>query len=248
MGVFIKYGEEKHLKQIVNGSLRFSPSETYVKMEVEQHNKGQGDMLDGKWKIHAVNFRMEDPDNGRVVFEGKNCTFTVSIQDVNSMPVFCLSYYGNEFISDESGKKNIQLSSEKIEKIKKDFPKATHGLVIFNPDVFIKEVARAEGHDIISDHVHYFNFDINEIGMASFLSTGDEKVLPQSGGQVFTTTYDKRYRHLLCKDNNFKNQDEYRFIIVDELIKEPKKYRFEFKSAYKIVQIDELLTGVEVTA
>jgi hypothetical protein len=53
-GILIKYGEEEHLKQIVNGSLRFSPSEVYVKMEEEQHNKGQGDMLDGKslsgWK------------------------------------------------------------------------------------------------------------------------------------------------------------------------------------------------------
>ena len=35
-------------------------------------------------------------------------------------------------------------------------------------------------------------------------------------------------------------------IVLEELIKEPKKYRFEFKSAYRIVPKDELLKGVEV--
>lgn len=43
-GIFIKSGEEEHLQQIVDGSLRFSPSQVYVKMEEEQHNKGQGDI------------------------------------------------------------------------------------------------------------------------------------------------------------------------------------------------------------
>ena len=244
-GVFIKYGEEDHLQQIVDGTLRFSPSDTYVKMEEEQHNKGQGDMLDGKWKIHAMNFRMEDPVTGRVVFEGKNCTFTISIQDVNSMPVFCLSYYGEEYVSNLDGKQYIQLSKEKVAKIKKDFPKATHALIIQEPDRFIEKAEKADNHKIFSDKIHYYDFDINDLRMASFLSTGDENTQLQ-GGTVFSTTYEDRYRHLLCKDNDFKDQDEYRFIILDELIKEPKKYRFEFKSAYKIVPIDELLTGVEV--
>ena len=90
MGVFIKYGEEEHLKQIVNGSLRFSPSEFYVKMEEEQHNKGQGDMLDGKWVINNVmGGRLIEEGTGRVYIIPSNARFFITIQDVNSMLPIC---------------------------------------------------------------------------------------------------------------------------------------------------------------
>ena len=81
--------------------------------------------------------------------------------------------------------------------------------------------------------------------MASFLSTGDENTQLQRS-TVFSTTYEDRYRHLLCKDKYFKDQDEYRFIILDELITEPKEYGFVFRSPYKIVSIDDLMNSVEV--
>ena len=47
-GFFIKYGEKEHLQQIIDGKLRFTPSQTYIKIEEKQHNKGQGDLLEGK--------------------------------------------------------------------------------------------------------------------------------------------------------------------------------------------------------
>lgn len=37
---FIKYGEQEHLQQIIDGKLRFTPSQTYIKIEEKQHNKG----------------------------------------------------------------------------------------------------------------------------------------------------------------------------------------------------------------
>ena len=36
----IKYGKKEHLKQIIDGKIRFSPSQTYISMEKELHNKG----------------------------------------------------------------------------------------------------------------------------------------------------------------------------------------------------------------
>ena len=248
MGVFVKYGEEEHLKQIVDGSLRFSPSETYVKMEEEQHNKGQGDMLDGKWVINnVVGGRLIEVGTGHVYNIPSNSRFFITIQDVNSIPIFCISYYEDQYITVYNSKCCFHLPEEKLISIKHDFPKATHALLIFNPDAFIEEARKAGNHKIISDRIHYFYFDNNELRMASFLTTGNEET-EQKSGIAYTTTYEDRYRHLLCKDNDFKDQDEYRFIILDELNKEPKKYSFEFKSAYKIVPIDDLVTGVEVDA
>ena len=242
-GVFIKYGEKEHLQQIVDGSLRFCPSQIYVRMEEELHDKGQGDMLEGKWRIHADILKMEDPVTGKVK-EIKDTDILISIQDVNSMPIFCLSYYETEQILKDCEKKVIRITKEKIENIKRDFNKATHALIIKNPNSFIEEVEKAENHKIISDKIHYYNFDINDLRMLTYLSTGDENTKLQ-GGTLYSTTYKDRYRHLLCKDNEFKNQDEYRFIILDELITEPKKYRIDFKSDYIIVSIDDLLRGIE---
>ena len=56
---FIKYGEKEHLQQIVDGKLRFTPSQTYIKIEEKQHNKGQGDLLEGRMKIKIEGARME---------------------------------------------------------------------------------------------------------------------------------------------------------------------------------------------
>ncbi len=42
----IKYGKYDHLKQIVDGALRMTSSQTYIGIEKEQHNKGQGDLLE----------------------------------------------------------------------------------------------------------------------------------------------------------------------------------------------------------
>lgn len=48
----IKYGKAEHLQQIIDGSLRLTPSQDYIKIEESQHNRGQGDLLEGKMKIH----------------------------------------------------------------------------------------------------------------------------------------------------------------------------------------------------
>lgn len=55
-----------------------------------------------------------------------------------------------------------------------------------------------------------------------------------------SVTYDNRYRHLLCKDNDFAIQQEHRFIVLDQLIDKPVFYPFHFSSTHIIVPIDDL--------
>ena len=43
-----------------------------------------------------------------------------------------------------------------------------------------------------------------------------------------------------CKDISFSNQEEYRFIGLDELIMEPVFYSFSFNSQYLMVPIERL--------
>lgn len=65
-GLFIKYGKN-HLEQIINGSIRFVPSREYIKLEKEQHNKGQGDLLESKWVVHTESCKMESDDGSQMI-------------------------------------------------------------------------------------------------------------------------------------------------------------------------------------
>ena len=51
---------------------------------------------------------------------------------------------------------------------------------------------------------------------------------------------------IVKKDISFSNQNEYRFIILDQLIYLPIFHDIDFNSAYKIVEINELINGIQI--
>lgn len=241
----IKYGKEEHLKQIVNGSIRFAPSQTYVKMEELLHNKGQGDLLDGKMKLKIESAEMFDYETNNLKAAIPNCIFTISIQDVNDMPIFCVSHYGCEDTSsyESKNKYKISLRPDKLNCIKQDFSEATHALIILEPDKFITGVQAINGHQITSDQIRYYNYEENSLEMYMYLATGNADIRIN---ETLTLTYENRYRHLLCKDTDFEKQQEYRFIVLDDLISKPVFYQFEFSSEYILVPFDELKKEIDI--
>lgn len=239
--VMIKYGIKDHLQQIVDGTLRFAPSQQYVEMERDLHNKGQGDLLDGKMKIRFERAEARDPITDELMYVFPKSDMIVSIQDVNNMPIFCLSYYEDEAIRCIDDREHLVMNSDVLDSIKKDFKDATHALIIFEPEKFIEDVHRISGHQFISDSIRYYNYDMNSLEMFMFLCTGCETL--HNNVEQFMT-YENRYRNLLCKDIAFSQQKEYRFIGLDELITSPVFYAFEFKSLYAIVPIDRLYAPV----
>lgn len=238
-GIFIKFGKEEHLRSLVNGNIRFAPSKLYIKIEKEQHNIGQGDMFEGKWVIHAENAKYHK--DGRAYYSPCKQQIAIDVQNVTNMPVFCLSYYNEDYLDGRS----FQLPDLKLQTIEHDFSEATHALIISDPDSFVSAIQVAEGHKIVSDHIHYYDYSINDIRMMSFLTTGDEKKYKNQKIR-FEMSYANRYRHLLCKDIAFRDQEEYRFIVLDELIECPKFYKYDFNSKYQIVPIDRLKQPLEV--
>ena len=243
--IFIKYGKREHLQQIVDGSIRFAPSQNYVLMEKDLHNKGQGDLLDGKMKIKAENVRLHHPETNELLWILPKCEFIVSIQDVNNMPVFCLSEYDESDILVEEETSFVKISKDKIDGIKNDFKDATHALIIFEPDKFIDSVHLIEGHNIVSDSIKYYDYDYNTLQMYSFLASGTEKY---NKDVEMVVTYDNRYRHLLCKDTDFQLQQEYRFIVLDQLIESAVFYPIIFSSSRLIVPIDDLYDKIPFPA
>lgn len=243
----IKYGEKEHLEQIVNGSIRFAPSQTYIKLEEALHNKGQGDLLEGKLKLKIQGARVHDRENDNLIATlPSNSVLIISIQDVNNMPVFCLTQYGEDDITDYVDDSNykISLSREKLHGIQSDFPKATHALIILEPDRFINDIKSIENHLFVSDRIRYYDYDINPLQMFMYLTTGSETIETNT---VMSMTYENRYRHLLCKDKSFSNQEEYRFIELNELITEPVFYPITFTSKYLIVPIEQLKQPLQIS-
>lgn len=161
------------------------------------------------------------------------------------MPVFCISQYGEQDVSNYIDSQNytITLPEDKLNGIRKDFPKATHALIIIEPDKFINDVLGISGHRFINDSIHYYDYDINPLQMLMYLTTGSEGIQTNS---PMSFTYDNKYRSLLCKDIAFEKQDEYRFIEMDSLIKEPISYNFTFTSKYLIVPIEALNNSLEI--
>ena len=210
--IFIKYGEKEHLQQIVDGKLRFTPSQTYIKIEEKQHNKGQGDLLEGRMKIKIEGARKSHPETNEYLRTLPKSTVVISIQDVSNMPIFCLSYYGEESMVDVEGLTTIDIDDEHIDGVKKDF---------------------------VSGEIKYYDYDMDPIQMYMFLAMGTEEIQTD---KYLSMTYDNRYRHLLCKDVAFENQREYRFIRLDDLISNPVFYNFKYNGKYLIVPIDDLMT------
>ena len=114
MNIFVKYGKLNHLQQIVQGLIRFAPSQNYVLMEKELHNKGQGDLLDGKMKIKAERARIHHPDTNELLYILPKCEFIISIEDVNNMPVFCLSKYNETDLLIKHDQKFVSIKSKKL--------------------------------------------------------------------------------------------------------------------------------------
>lgn len=147
---------------------------------------------------------------------------------------FCLSYYGEELIVDVEEFTTIDIDAGHIDGVKKDFLKATHALILFEPEKFISSDEKIEGKHFVSGGIKYYDYDRNPIQMYMFLTRGTEEIQTD---EYLSMTYDNRYRHLLCKDVAFENQREYRFIGLDDLISNPVFYGFNYNGKYLIVPL-----------
>ena len=83
----IKFGKKTHLQDILDNKLRFAPSQQYIEQEQKLHDKGQGDLLEGKMKIHSISTKATDTKTGEVYYYNQPADVTVSIADVNNESV-----------------------------------------------------------------------------------------------------------------------------------------------------------------
>ena len=198
-------------------------------------------MLEVKWKIHFESVRISNDEMACKLPKG---TVTVGIDGVQYMPIFCMTA-GSESDCETYISKSeyvIKFNEDYKNEIKSNFPKAEAALIILEPDTFLRKLKDTISGSVKADVIHYYNYDINDINMLSFLID----VNSLEPGNIYSQPADNRYRHLLCKDQFFKEQREYRIILDSEEIHEPHKYDFEYESKYLLVDIDDLFSGIIV--
>lgn len=240
----VKIGEKDHLKDLINGQLYCSPSERYIKQEKDLHDKGQGDLLEGKMKIKVTGGYWEDNVTHARVKLPPNSIVTIRIENVNNMPIFCMTKGTAEDCQEYTSEKDyvIKFSESFKDEVKKSFKKANSAVIILEPERFIKSVSDTIDHAIFADDIHYFDYDIMDINMMYYL-LGVDKF---ESNKKYSMIYDNRYRHLLCKDISFSEQREHRIVMLDDEIVKPKKYDFKFDSKYLLVDLEDLFTGVRI--
>lgn len=240
----VKIGKKENLEKMVAGGLYCSPSQRYVLQEKEQHDRGQGDLLEGKMRIKAEGGYMEDHVTKRRIPIPKGSVFTIDIQDVNNMPVFCMTRGTLEecvnYVSDKEY--TIKFSKTYEDEVRHSFKDADSALIIYEPEKFIASLINTIQHPVVYDNINYYDYDIMDINMMYFLmgESNFEK------GKTYSMVYDNRYRHLLCKHTDFAEQREFRIIMLDEKISDPHSYPFMFESKYDIVDLNDFFAGIEV--
>lgn len=232
--VMIKYGKKEHLKQLVNGIIRFAPTEDYINLEKITGEKGQGDLDEGKLYVNSICSIMQSYNNPNEVSISQNVNFKFTFNEINYRPVFCLSQYFEEDITDCS---TLNISKDKVDAIIHDFPEATHALIIKEPEKFIDDLSKIS-ISMCSNEIQYFDYTQNWINMYAFVAS-EEKT--NNGSKIkYRFTANNIYRQLYCKSDKFKKQQEYRFILKDWIINKPIFLSISFTSKYEIVPIKKL--------
>lgn len=256
----LKFGKKENISSIQRGELWFSTAETFHKIE-EDLVRGQGDKLEAGMLIPATSVQFTPYDTGITTkLSGVRFNFSIFIEPVKKSPVYCLFACYDKDV-DTSG--NIKLSSEIQDSICEHFPEANAVAIISEPDSFVEDVVKSihgtEDNtrlDCRADSVRYYNmYGIDAIYEGKptkaidmeFLNfiTQDREPVKEGNGSVQVIYESDAWRHLLCKDVFFKQEQEFRFILPEEKIDGGSLYKVDVPDNVKIMDLDEFFSQMK---
>jgi hypothetical protein len=240
MGVpkyLLKFGEKEYMDLFTNGEMYFSHAKRFAEIE-DELVKGQGDKLEGKAVIKVTHVKASEYDNPENSFELKvgDGMITMMAEYVRNMPVFCLTgVYENDFqISIEN---DVLINSDILNTMVAHFPKADTVVVIKNPSKFIDKIEAEFTGKVVHGDVKYVT--MNPVGIEWIRFVHENNVEKVEGGTKYSMTTDNAHRMLLCKDKYFIDEKEYRFILPDERIDNPKTYYFSKLANTEVMSFDD---------
>lgn len=244
----LKFGKKAHMEQFANGSLYCSNAKTFWGIEDTQKIKGQGDKLEASSRFFAQNLSVYNWDDSHFIGEFSNTIGLVHYEPAEHIPVFCLfTVYEKDCLIDD-GLMKIHLSDEVKQTIKEHFPNADAVAIIDNPLQFITDIENSIGCEIKHGCVRYFNIDkgyprgdgvnVMDMDYMRYL-TQDTPPIIEGNQKRYSFLAKYVYRCLLCKDNYFRNEQEYRIILNGEKIESSKVYKVKYTKNIKVVDLEE---------
>lgn len=220
--VLVKFSNSlDNLKSLQQGNLYLNTLEFFRNQEIKLMKKGMGDDFEGRFILNDLNLKFYDNMNGNLILEGKANQSSITNQEDSEKHVLCTSYidFSNlEIVQEkkESFTANIIFSDEEIKEFRENFGK--YALVISLSD-FKKNLEknfRNQGIEAVSDKISYNDFFKNHTN----------RIEP-----FINNTYEKYF----WKDLYFKNQKEYRIIILNKDSKEPIIINIDDMSSYSFL-------------
>ena len=156
----LKFGEQDHIKEFVEGSLYCSDAVTFWGIEDKLKLKGQGDILEAGSRMFAQRMMIKEHGTNSTTVIDMKSNGLVHIEPAEHMPVFCMFAVGeNDCRVDGKGDLIIELSEKAKQTIREHFPKADTVGIIKDPDAFIQDIVDTIGCEVKHEKVHYFHID-----------------------------------------------------------------------------------------
>lgn len=259
--LFVKFGERKYVKRLFNGKMYFSNAVKFRGIEKENGLKGQGDAFEAILQLKNGNAIMTETNTG-LSFSQPNITVSLGLADTDNIPIFCITCISAEdcTIREAKGKRFITISDTIRDTIKAHFPKADTAGVFFRPELFIRSLS--ELGMVSYDEVKYFDFSpkgvikemIEYVSQCPGVVSKRNKLLASmvavaNSGESnrLTITEQNMKRILFCKDTYFAGEKEYRILLPQKRICEPKEYTIRWgRQPRQLYPIDEFFDGIEL--
>ena len=228
--MFIKYGEEQHLVSLMNkGDMYFNPCKYFRDLEDVQKRRGIGDGNDGGMVSEFKNLRMLASNGEERIAHDSNISLIV--EPALRTPVFCLRKTDTE-----------RISNDYREKLRFQFPKHTHALIIRDESEFKENVRYSLQNKAFAHTVFYETQFMKEF--FDFLKSGSSDIQfydPKSVGAMYYMEICFRkadddnierlfidnsnyYKTMFRKDSFFSDQCEYRLVLPYEQINAGKAF------------------------
>ncbi|WP_394512631.1 hypothetical protein [Priestia aryabhattai] len=212
IGFFVKFVKEEFLEGLLEGNIYMSNLGRYIEMEKKTKVKGQGDKYEGAHVFKVLNLQIIDPETNMVLGTAKAGDFMERHSGTEKIPVFCFTRFSaDDFVVEEETDDYIRVQLDIPQKEK---------------EVFIKEfgdkavVLPANFPDILSENAdkQEYKWAKGKVKYLSYEGMNEERRQKFDDGDI---------EILFWKEDFFKSQREFRFVITSELVEDHLDFKVD---------------------
>ena len=247
---FVKFGEKFFNEKLQKGEVYFSHSKKMNDIETKELIKGQGDKFDGKHIMILKNIKIIDENGDEKVFNHK-IRIIISYPNVEDMPMYCMSYISKKFCKDYKNKKNYKVDcGYDFEKtIREHFPKADSALVILDIRSFLKQI-ESNGYvngKLLHEKIGYYSMNNEYLDLRLYkFMCGYPADEPLDMKRPLSFAFPDRHKILFCKDVYFEGEEEYRLLLPERRISEPKTIKIDKIENSYLLSLEDFFAGFKV--